>query len=110
MSDWKERLGVVYSTNTDYKYETESRVEPETLAIDKQNLRVYIERKGRGGKTATIVKGFVGTDGDLEAIGRELKQRLGVGGAVKDGEIIVQGELQTKVKELLIKMGYIRTR
>lgn len=109
-NDWKDRLNVVYSTNPDFRYETEEDNEQETLSKDKQNLRVFIEKKNRGGKTATVVKGFIGSEDDLKALAKLLKTRCGVGGAAKDGEVIIQGELKEKVTELLKKEGYTRTK
>lgn len=109
-NDWKDRLNIVYSTNPDFAYEMEGEEEPETLEKEKQNLRVFIEKKNRGGKTATVVKGFAGTEEDLKELAKLLKTRCGVGGAAKDGEIIIQGELRDKVVELLKKEGYVRTR
>lgn len=109
-NDWKERLNVVYSTNPDFNYETNEELEEETLPKDKQNLRVFIEKKNRGGKTATVVKGFTGSENDLKELAKMLKTRCGVGGNAKDGEIIIQGELKEKVIELLKKDGYTRTK
>lgn len=107
-NDWKDRLNIVYSTNPDFAYETEGEEEPETLEKEKQNLRVFIEKKNRGGKTATVVKGFTGSENDLKELAKMLKTRCGVGGNAKDGEIIIQGELKEKVIELLKKDGYTR--
>lgn len=109
-NDWKERLNVVYSTNPDFNYETNEEPEEETLPKDKQNLRVFIEKKNRGGKTATVIKGFTGSENDLKELAKRLKTRCGVGGNAKDGEIIIQGELKEKVIELLKKDGYTRTK
>ena len=109
-NDWKERLNVVYSTNPDFNYETNEELEEETLPKDKQNLRVFIEKKNRGGKTATVGKGFTGSENDLKELAKMLKTRCGVGGNAKDGEIIIQGELKEKVIELLKKDGYTRTK
>lgn len=109
-NDWKQRLGMVYSTNPDYNYETEGNEEQETLPPTQQKLRVSIERKNRGGKVATIVTGFVGTEEDLKALGKSLKTRCGVGGSAKDGEIIVQGDFKTRVIELLKQDGYTQTK
>ena len=106
MSDWKERLGMVYSTNRDFEYTTAEEVEPTTLAPEKQNLRVWLDRKHRGGKTVTLVKDFVGTEADLQELGRMLKSKCGVGGSAKDGEIIIQGDHRDRVVELLTKAGY----
>lgn len=106
MSDWKQRLGMVYSTNPDYEYQTDTEPEAETLPPEKQNLKVWLDRKHRGGKVVTLIKGFVGTEEDAAALGRMLKSRCGVGGSVKDGEIIVQGDHRDRVVELLIAAGY----
>ena len=105
-NDWKERLGVVFSTNPDFQYESASETETETLAPEKQNLRVWLDRKHRGGKTVTLVKGFVGTEADLAELGRMLKSKCGVGGSAKDGEIIIQGDHRDRVVDLLTKAGY----
>ena len=104
-NDWKERLGVVFSTNPDYKYDTKEEVETATLEPQKQNLRIWLDRL-KGGRVATVVRGFVGTDDDLAALGKELKTRCGVGGKAKDGEIIIQGDHRDRVMELLQKAGY----
>lgn len=105
MSDWKERLGVVFSTNPDYKYETSAEAEAETLDPSKQNLKVWLDRL-KGGRVATVVRGFVGSDDDLSSLGKELKKSCGVGGTAKDGEIIIQGDHRDRVVELLTKAGY----
>ena len=104
-NDWKERLGVVFSTNPDYNYSTVEESEAETLAPERQNLRIWLDRL-KGGRVATVVRGFVGTADDLAALGKELKTRCGVGGTAKDGEIIIQGDHRDKVVELLTKAGY----
>ncbi len=109
-NDWKERLNVVYSTNPDFKYETEDETENETFPKEKQNLRVSIEKKNRGGKTATIVSGFLGTDDDLRDLEKLLKTKCGVGGSAKEGKIIIQGELKNKVIDILKKEGYTKTK
>lgn len=105
-NDWKKRLGVVFSTNPDFTYEEETEQEPATLAPEKQNLIVYIDRKGRGGKQVTLVTGFVGTSEDLAELGRTLKVKCGVGGTAKDGEITIQGDFRDRVVALLKEMGY----
>ena len=106
MSDWKERLGMVYSTNPNFEYTTSQEEEPTTLPPQQQNLRVWLDRKHRGGKTVTLVKGFVGTEADLAELGRMLKSKCGVGGSAKDGEIIIQGDHRDRVVDLLTKAGY----
>jgi len=105
MSDWKERLGVVFSTNPDYKYQTTAEAEAKTLAPAKQNLKVWLDRL-KGGRVATVVRGFVGSDDDLAALGKELKKSCGVGGTAKDGEIISQGDHRDRIIDLLAKAGY----
>lgn len=102
----KQAIGVVYSTNPDYNYQYDDEPEAETLPPSQQKLRVAIDRHHRGGKTVTLVTGFVGTDDDLQALGKLLKSKCGVGGSAKDGEIIVQGEFVEKVKQLLVAEGY----
>ena len=106
MSDWKARLGMVYSTNPDFQYTTEEKVEEQTLPPRQQNLRVWLDRKQRAGKVVTIVRGFRGTTADLEELGRMLKQRCGVGGSAKEGEILIQGDHRDRVVEILLKAGY----
>ena len=106
MSDWKERLGMVYSTTPNFEYTTTQEEEPTTLPPQQQNLRVWLDRKHRGGKTVTLVKGFVGTDDDLTELGRMLKSKCGVGGSAKDGEIIIQGDHRDRVVDLLTQAGY----
>lgn len=105
-NDWKSRLGVVYSTNPDFKYEQETEAEVQTLPAEKQKLIVSIDRSGRAGKQVTLVKGFVGSQEDLAALGKTLKVKCGVGGTAKEGEITIQGDFRDKVTELLKSMGY----
>lgn len=105
-NDWKKRLGVVFSTNPDFKYEEEGDSQTETLEPQKQRLLVGIDRKGRGGKQVTLVSGFVGSEEDLAELGRTLKVKCGVGGSAKDGEIVVQGDHRERVVTLLKDMGY----
>lgn len=104
-NDWKERLGVVFSTNPDYKYETSGEAEEITLDPSKQNLKIWLDRL-KSGRVATVVRGFVGSSDDLAALGKELKKSCGVGGTAKDGEIIIQGDHRDRIVELLTKAGY----
>ncbi|UTW67192.1 translation initiation factor [bacterium SCSIO 12643] len=106
MAKKKKRVDVVYSTNPDYGYSYDEDEEMETLAPEEQTLRVLIDRKQRKGKSVTIVEGFIGSSEDLKDLGKALKSKCGVGGSVKDGEIIIQGEVRDKVMELLKKDGY----
>jgi translation initiation factor 1 len=106
-NDWKERLGTVYSTNPDFKYETDNdEEEKETLPNEKQQLRISLDKKNRGGKVVSLVTGFTGKNEDLVTLGKLLKVKCGVGGSAKDGEIIIQGDLRRKISEILIKEGY----
>ncbi|MBR5671661.1 MAG: translation initiation factor [Bacteroidales bacterium] len=106
MQDWKDRLGVVYSTNPDYKYETVAEEEVETLPASQQKLIVSIDRRARAGKQVTLVSGFVGKEEDLAALAKTLKTKCGVGGSAKDGEILIQGDWRDRVTDLLKSMGY----
>lgn len=104
MAKKKKKIGVMYSTNSNYEYEYES--EQETLPIAEQRLEAWIDKKNRGGKIATIVKGFVGTESDLKDLGKMLKSACGVGGSSKNGEIIIQGNVRDKIMKLLEDKGY----
>jgi translation initiation factor 1 len=110
MNDWKERLGMVYSTTPDFEYDTPSEKQAETLPAGKQLLRVSLDRKRRAGKQVTLVTGFVGSDDDLASLGKMLKTRCGVGGSAKEGEIIIQGDFRDRVVELLQNAGYVKAR
>jgi translation initiation factor 1 len=105
-SDWKERLGVVYSTNPEFNYQREGSNEEETLPPRQQNLRVSLDRRQRKGKSVTLVTGFKGRDEDLQQLAKLLKTKCGVGGSAKNGEIIVQGDFVLKVLEILVANGY----
>ncbi len=104
--DWKDRLGVVFSTNPDFNYENEDEEVEETLPPEKQKLKVSIDRKRRKGKTVTLVEDFVGTEDDLKDLAKMLKTKCGVGGSAKEGEIVIQGDFKQKVAELLKAEGY----
>ena len=98
-------IGVVYSTNPDFQYQYDGEEEQETLPMERQRLRVKVEKHHRGGKTATVVTGFVGSEDDLQDLAKKIKTKCGVGGSAKDGEIIIQGELQQKVVSVLTALG-----
>ncbi|SBV94690.1 translation initiation factor [uncultured Dysgonomonas sp.] len=110
MSDWKDRLNVVYSTNPDFKYEKEGEEEQDTLPKEKQALRISLDKRNRKGKAVTLITGFIGTTEDMEVLGKLLKVKCGVGGSAKDGEIIIQGDFRNKILELLQKEGYAKAR
>lgn len=105
-NDWKNRDGVVYSTNSDFDYSYDKNQEAETLPAAKQSLRIQMDNKGRAGKQVTLVTGFVGTTDDLETLTKLLKTKCGVGGSAKDGEILMQGDVRDKVVAVLTKEGY----
>jgi len=113
-TDWKSVLAALGGTEA---AETNEQVMPDdettdvmTLPKKQQKLRVSMERSGRGGKTVTLVRGFVGTSEELAALGKHLKQCCGVGGSEKDGEIIIQGDHRTRLVELLRSEGYTQTK
>jgi translation initiation factor 1 len=104
--DWKDRLGVVYSTNSDFKYAKEDQNEPDTLPANQQKLIIQLDKKNRKGKAVTLITGFTGTTGDLEALGKLLKTKCGVGGTAKDGEILIQGDFRDKIVQILVEEGF----
>jgi translation initiation factor 1 len=101
-----DKQGFVYSTDPSFRFEEEQNNTQETLPPEKQKLRINYETKHRGGKAVTLVTGFVGTEEDMEALGKKIKQYCGTGGSVKDGEIIIQGDQRVKVKDYLTKNKY----
>lgn len=110
----RNKGGLVYSTGKETMASLLEGLslgdQEETLPKEDQELRVRIERKGRKGKTVTLITGFIGQTADLEELGKELKAKCGIGGSVKEGEVILQGELVERVVALLREMGYTRTR
>ena len=102
----QNRTGVVYSTNPDFSYQSNEAGEATTLPPQQQQLRVQLDKKQRSGKQVTLVTGFVGAEVDLQALGKLLKTKCGVGGSAKDGEVVVQGDFRDKVLEVLLKEGY----
>lgn len=110
-NDWKDRLGVMYSTNPDFNYQTDGEEpEQELLPPQQQKLRLRMEKNGRGGKTVTVISGFQGPQADMENLARTLKTFCGCGGSAKDGEIIIQGDFREKIKSRLIALGYSQTK
>lgn len=106
MSNRKGRINVVYSTNPDFNYQYEEEEQQTTLPPEKQNLRVTLDSKQRAGKTVTLVDGFIGTEEDLKELAKLLKNKCGVGGSVKEGQIIIQGAFREKVLSILQAKQY----
>ncbi len=102
----KNRQGVVYSTNENYAYDNPFQTLSSTPKSKQQNLKVMIDKKRRRGKQVTLVTGFTGMRKDLEALGKLLKSKCGVGGTAKDGEILIQGNFKDKVYDILVAEGY----
>ena len=96
--------GFVFSTNKDFEFKNEEQ--EETLANNEQRLEAHLDKKNRGGKVATVIKGFEGNEEDLKTLAKKLKTLCGVGGSAKDGEIIIQGNFRDKIMDFLIKEGY----
>ena len=101
-----DKNGFVYSTDPNFQFQHEDEQQAATLPPAQQKLRVRLDTKQRGGKTVTLVDGFVGTDDDLQELGKKLKNVCGTGGSAKDNEVIVQGDQRDKVLQWLLKNGY----
>ncbi len=105
-NDWKDRDGVVYSTNNEFQFQYQPYEQQITLPSKQQNLKVSLDKNGRAGKQVTLVTGFIGPAEDLEILTKLLKTKCGVGGSAKEGEILIQGDLRDKVVGVLTKEGY----
>lgn len=105
-NDWKKRDGVVYSTSENFEYNFGDQQAEDTLPPSQQKLKVMLDKKQRAGKQVTLVEGFVGTEDDLKDLGKLLKNKCGVGGSAKDGEILIQGDHRDKVLQVLVQAGY----
>lgn len=104
ISSLEDLGGFVFSTNKEFELERDEAVE--TLAPSEQRLEAHLDKKNRGGKIATLIKGFEGNEDDLKTLAKDLKTLCGVGGSAKDGEIIIQGNFRDKIMEYLQKKGY----
>jgi len=101
-----DKYGFVYSTDPNFQFENEEEQTAETLPPKQQRLKIKLDSKHRGGKTVTLIEGFIGKEEDLEELGKKLKNFCGTGGSAKDGEIIIQGDQREKVLQWLAKNGY----
>ena len=102
----KLREGIVYSTNPEFEYTYNHKEEERTLPSDKQQLYVMLDKKSRGGKKVTLITGFAGSEADLKSLGNYLKMKCGVGGTVKNNEILIQGDFCDRILKLLTEKGY----
>lgn len=105
MNSLEDLGGFVFSTNKDFEFDNGDDGQ-ETPANSEQRLEAHLDKKNRGGKIATVLKGFEGNEEDLKALAKKLKTLCGVGGSAKDGEIIIQGNFRDKVMDYLVKEGY----
>lgn len=105
MTKKNKNAGIVYSTNPDYKYTAQPH-KGASVSLHQQELKIFLDKKNRGGKTVTIISGFVGKEEAIEKLGRELKSKCGVGGTIKDGEIIIQGDHRERILTILSTDGY----
>ncbi len=101
----KNNTRIVYSTNPDFDLNLDEEI-IETLPPQQQQLRIMLDKKQRGGKKVTIVVGFIGNDNDLSTLGKALKAACGVGGTVKNGEILIQGDFRDRILKMLVEQGY----
>lgn len=102
----KKSFGIVYSTNPEFEADDTNSDFTETLPPHRQNLLVRLSTQGRGGKKASLIQRFVGSNEDLEILAKDVKKHCGTGGSVKDGEIIIQGDLCQKIVDYLLSKGY----
>jgi translation initiation factor 1 len=101
-----DKYGFVYSTDPGFKFENEQAQSVETSPAKQQKLRIRLDTKHRGGKTVTLIEGFIGKEEDLQDLGKKLKNYCGTGGSAKDSEIIIQGDQRDKVLQWLLKNDY----
>ena len=106
----KNRVNLVYSTNPDFQFEELHDAIEETLEASQQQLYISLDRKNRGGKEVTLVEGFIGLDEDLKTLAKTLKSKCGVGGSMKNSEVMIQGNFVEKVYLLLTDMGYSKVK
>ena len=98
--------GFVYSTNSDEDFSSLEQEQVPTPAPEEQILECHFSNKGRGGKTVTVISGFVGSEQELKELAKLLKTRCSVGGSCKNGEILIQGNYRDKIMGILKDLGY----
>ena len=99
------QFGFVFSTNPDFEFQHEKE-QVEDVPAGKHPMRSWHDRKKRKDKDVTLITGFSGSDDSLKALGKALKSKCGVGGTVKDGEILLQGDHRDKVLAYLLEQGF----
>lgn len=116
--DWKDKLALLKGEMNNFPEESTQETEvcstidggeeneKDSGKLQKEPLKVITDRKGRKGKTATIIEGFIIAQEEVEKIAKVLKQKLGVGGSVREGEILIQGEHKEAVKNILSSLGF----
>jgi translation initiation factor 1 len=102
----KGREGIVFSTNPDFQYQYDNEEQVRTLPAQQQSLKVMLDKKARAGKQVTLVTGFIGQEEDLKELGKLIKNKCGVGGSTKDGEVVIQGDFRDKIVQMLLAAGY----
>lgn len=106
MAKPKDRTNIVYSTNPDFRYESNEDLEADTLPAQQQHLKIMLDKKARAGKQVTLITGFIGKQDDLEALSKSLKNLCGSGGSAKEGELLIQGDHRDKILNHLISKNY----
>ena len=101
--------GFVFSTDPNFRFQSDEPEEDNVIAPEKQALRIWLQRI-KGNKEATIIKGYIGSDSDLEDMAKTLKNKCATGGNAKDGEIILQGDHRDKVLKYLLDKGFSNTK
>ena len=110
-TDWKDALANAFNVPVPDENQPEEPQQPEDRgdAVEQQGktrLDIVLEKKGRGGKQATIVTGFTCDDESLKEVASKLKRSLGVGGSARGGEILIQGDFRKRVLDELTSMGF----
>lgn len=109
MKNKKNQGGLIYSTNPSLNIKED---EDELISIpkEKQTLKIILDKKQRAGKKVSLILGYQGSIVELSLLAKEIKHHCGVGGSVKDDEIIIQGDFKTKICDFLIQKGYTKTK